>query len=98
MEDRLIQTMPAAASQKQLTVIKKGVANVKKGMSREAIEEKLKKVKMESETAGFIHLRDLRKHIRRLEKQLKGLNAAQTIQAERKMSYDETGAGSPWRE
>ena len=44
---------------------------MKKEMSKEAIEAKLRCARMELETAGVIHSRDLRKHIYRLEKMLK---------------------------
>ncbi len=42
-----------------------------KNMQREVIETKLQLAKIELETAGLIHSRDLRKHIYRLEKILK---------------------------
>ena len=42
-----------------------------KNMQREVIETKLQLAKIELETAGLIHSRDLRKHIYRLEKMLK---------------------------
>ena len=48
---------------------------MKKEMSREVIEAKLRYARMELETAGFIHSRDLRKHIFRLEKMLKRMKS-----------------------
>lgn len=44
---------------------------MKKNMPIEVIETKLQLAKIELETAGCIHSRDLRKHIHRLEKMLK---------------------------
>ena len=84
MEDRVTQIVPVAVLKNHKTAVQNGGVDVKKGMSKEAIEEKLKEAKMESETAGFIHSRDLRKHIQRLEKLLKKLNSEQTMQTERK--------------
>jgi hypothetical protein len=57
-----------------VAVAQKGGGIVKKGLSREAIEAKLRYAKMELETAGFIHSRDLRKHIFRLEKMLRKMH------------------------
>ncbi len=50
-----------------------GEVIVKKDLPREVIEAKLKLAKTELESAGFIHSRDLRKHIRRLERTLKSV-------------------------
>ncbi|MBQ4436997.1 MAG: hypothetical protein II879_13020 [Clostridia bacterium] len=84
MEDCVTQIVPVVAPKNHKTDIQNGGANVKKGMSRASIEEKLRIAKMESETAGFIHSRDLHRHIQRLEKLLKKLNSEQTMQAEKK--------------
>jgi hypothetical protein len=50
---------------------------VKKDIPREAIEAKLNLAKRELEFAGPIHSRDLRKHICRLERTLKGMKQSE---------------------
>ncbi len=71
MDNRVMQIIPGSAPNRCEVTVEKGGSIMKKVMPREVIETKLQLVKIELETAGFIHSRDLRKHIHRLEKMLK---------------------------
>ena len=71
MDNHVMQIIPGSAPDRCETAFGKGGSIMNKNMPREVIETKLQLAKIELETAGFIHSRDLRKHIYRLEKMLK---------------------------
>lgn len=76
MENHVIQIIPCSVTSRCEAVgCRKGGGTVKKDITREAIEAKLRYARMELETAGFIHSRDLRKHIHGLEKMLKRMKS-----------------------
>ena len=71
MDNHVMQIIPGSAPGRCETAFGKRGSIMNKNMPREVIETILQLAKIELETAGFIHSRDLRKHIHRLEKMLK---------------------------
>lgn len=53
-------------------------------MNREQLIQKIAAAKEELKTAGKIHSRDLRKHIHRMEKELRDYDYFQRVSASRK--------------
>ncbi len=68
MDNRVMQIIPGSAPNRCEVTVGKGGSIMKKVMPREAIETKLQLAKVELETAGLIHSRDLRKHLSGLKR------------------------------